>query len=93
MPDIEFTQYMLPDGRNRPVRVNVPQPVFEKAQDIIASGHRFECEMLNDMKTISVTIHNIEDEEDVAIEVVPNGPGVTEAIDRMIMDFAGANAA
>lgn len=85
--DIEFTQYVLPDGRRKPVLIDRPDDVAQKARRIMDAGHRFECEILTTGE-VSLTIHNIEDEEDVDIEVVPNGPEVPVAIDRMIERFA-----
>ena len=83
--DIEFTQFLLPHGRSQTVRIERSQEIAEKARAIITAGFRFECEMLTDYRTISLTISN--DERDHAIKVVPNGPQVPEAIDRMVMDF------
>lgn len=83
--DIEFTQYLMPHGRQIAVRIECPEDVAAKARGIIAAGFRFECEMLNDYTTISLTI--VGDKADHAIEVVPNGPEVPKAVDRMILDF------
>ena len=83
--DIAFTQYMRPDGRPVPVRIDRPDDIAAKAHSIIARGYRFECEQLMD-GDISLTI--TDDEADHDIEVVPNGPEVPAAIDRMIERFA-----
>lgn len=86
MGKIEFTQYLLPDGRKTNVWIERPQAVVDRAQRIRAQGFRFEVEMLSDMETVSLTI--TDDEMDHAIEVVPNGPAVPEAVDRLINNFA-----
>lgn len=86
MADIEFTQYLMPDGRAQSVRIDRPEAISSKADRIIEAGYRFECEMLSDYRTISLTITD-PDMGDVAIKVVPNGPGVPEAIDAMIESF------
>ena len=83
--DIEFTQHLMPKGRPQTVRIEMSEEVAAKARDIIAAGFRFECEMLGDYQTISLTITDTE--ADHAIEVVPNGPEVPKAIDRMVMGF------
>lgn len=85
MPHIEFTQYLLPDGRKKPAWIDRPQDIADKAAQIRNAGYRFEMEMLPDMQMISLTI--IDDERDHAIEVVPNGPEVPKAVDRMIQEF------
>lgn len=91
--DIEFTQYLMPNGRQDTVWIERPDAVVEKAKTLRAAGFRFECEMLSDYQTISLTIHDPQAEEDVAIEVIPNGPAVPEAVDRMILGFEPASKA
>lgn len=86
MADIPFTQFLMPDGRESQVTIDRPDDIAAKAQEIIAAGYRFECEMLSDYTTISLTITD-PDEGDVEIEIVPNGPEVPVAIDNMIKRF------
>lgn len=83
---IPFTQYLRPDGRQRPMTIVRPGPITEKAEAIIAAGYRFEIEELMHGK-ISMTIFDPVDEEDVAIEVCANGPPVLEHVDKMILGF------
>lgn len=85
MSDIEFTQYLMPHGHRTTVRIDRPEHIVAKANKLRERGYRFECEMLSDYQSISLTITN--DDGDAAIEVVSNGPKVPEAIDRMIMEF------
>ena len=87
MADIPFTQFMMPHGRKSEVTIDRPDEIAAKAQRIIAKGLRFECEMLSDYRTVSLSITD-PDEGDMDIEVVPNGPEVPAAIDRMIQRFA-----
>ena len=89
--DISFTQFLMPDGRPKHVWIERPNDIVKKAAEIRAAGFRFETEMLSDYQTISLTI--AKDDGDYAIEVVPNGPSVPEAIDRMISAFDPARAA
>ena len=89
MTAIPFTQYLMPDGRAAEVSIDRPDEIAAKAQRIIAKGYRFECEMLSDRQTISLTITD-PDEGDVEIEVVENGPDVPLAVDRMIERFLPA---
>jgi hypothetical protein len=83
---IPFTQYLLPDGRKRDVTIVRPKEIYDKAMDIVKAGHRFEAEVLT-TGMVSLTIFNLQKQEDVAIKVVSNGPEVQEAIDRMITRF------
>ena len=85
MPEIEFTQYKLPHGRAVPVRIDRPDPVYEKARRLMEAGYVFECEVLTDGE-VSLTI--TDDEADHAIEVCPNGPEVPAAVDKLILGFA-----
>lgn len=86
MTEIAFTQYMRPHGRRETVRIDRPDEIAAKAQKIIDAGFALECEVLMNGH-VSFTIAG--DEDDVEIEVVPNGPGVPTAIDRMINRFSG----
>ncbi len=83
---IPFTQYIMPSGRKEPVTIERPADIEEKAHEIIRKGYVFECEMLSDMNSISLTITD-PTEGDMDGEVVPNGPGVPDAIDRMVTRF------
>ncbi len=85
--EIEFTQYMLPNGRRVPVKIDRPDDIAEKAAAIRAKGFVFECEMLSDLNTASLTIADQREGEDVDIEVVPTGQQVPIAVDRMITRF------
>ena len=60
-------------------------PPLEAAQ-IVAAGFRLECEMLT-TREVSLTIFDIDKEEDVAIRVVPNGPQVPPAVDDLILGY------
>lgn len=81
---IQFIQYLRPNGR--PVRVFIrrPKPIEEKAQAVINSGLRFECEMLNTGE-VSFTVSD-SDGEDVLIELCSNGPPVLKAVDKLVND-------
>ena len=85
MPDIHFTQYLRPDGRREPVTIDRPEEIAKLASLITDRGYRFECEHLATGHA-SLTIAGLDDDED--IEVVPNGPEVPAAVDRLIKRFA-----
>lgn len=88
--EINFTQYLRPDGRAVPVRIARPVEIAAKAEAIIARGFRFECEQLSS-GDVSLTITD-PDEGDMDIEVVPNGPEVPAAVDRLIERFEAVPA-
>lgn len=83
---IEFTQYLLPDGRRTTSEIERGAEVEAKAREIIDAGYRFECEVLR-TGHVSLTIADPREEEDVAIVVVPNGPGIGEAVDKLVSEF------
>jgi hypothetical protein len=82
---IPFTQYLLPNGRQKQTAVAVAPDVADMARTIIARGLRFECEVLQ-TGIVSFTITDPE-EGDLEIELVSNGPGVVEAIEMMVRRF------
>lgn len=69
----------------------MPPEVEAKAQKLIQDGCRFEIEMLGDGQ-ISMTCERGEDDEHevLAAELVPNGPEVPPAVDRMIAEATQA---
>ncbi len=83
--EVEFVQFLMPNGRRSQVFIEQPDEVVAKAKQIRAAGYEFHCEMLGDYQTINLTISD--DKADHAVEVVPNGPEVPKAITRMILDF------
>lgn len=87
MASIPFTQYLMPHGRKSEVSIDRPDDVAAKAREIIAKGFRFECEMLSDYGTVFLAITD-PGKGDMECEIVPNGPEVPDAIDRMIARFA-----
>lgn len=83
---IPFTQYLRPDGRARDVSIERPEEIERKALQIIQAGYVFECEELTTGHA-SLTIADPRKGDDVAIEVVPNGPAVPDAVDRLVEGF------
>jgi hypothetical protein len=87
MGRIDFTQYLMPDGRKTLIHIDVPDDVYEKAQKILAANLVFEIEMLSDYRTISMTIADKKEEVDVAHKLCPNGPEVLKKVNEMILEF------
>ena len=86
MVAIPFTQYLRPNGRKFQTSIERPKEIADKAFKLIDSGYRFEAEILTTGQ-VSFTIHDIAEEEDVAIEICANGPLVPSAVDRLIAKF------
>lgn len=81
---IPFTQYLRPNGRKALTFIERPAEIEAMAQEIRAKGYRFESEELRE-GTVSFTVASPhEDEGDIAIELVPNGPGVPDAVDKLV---------
>lgn len=78
---IPFTQYLRPDGRTRQITIDVNDVVGRMAEGLMRRGLCFEAEILTTGE-VSLTISD--SEQDLAIEVVPNGPEVLRAVDRLI---------
>jgi hypothetical protein len=85
MGEIEFTQYLMPNGRKRPNAFPAPMEIVEKAWDIQMRGYRFEVELLSDYHTVSLTISD--GEQDVACELTSNDPELPKAVERLINNF------
>ena len=91
MPDISFTQYLRPDGRQIQISIERSEAISRKAEALIEGGHSFECE---ELMTGHVSLTVVYDGDDIDIEVVPNGPKVPPAVDRLIeRAFAKSGAA
>lgn len=85
MGEIPFTQFMMPTGRPKPVKIDRPENISDMAHALIAKGYRFECEML---QTGEVSFTITDEDADHEIEVCDNGPDVPVRIDAMIERFA-----
>lgn len=85
MAEIQFTQFMRPNGRQVTVSIDRPSNIGKLAEHIVQRGYGFECEQLS---TGEVSLTIVDEDGDHDIEVVANGPEVPLAIDRMIERFA-----
>lgn len=80
---IQFTEYMLPDGRTRPQWIDRPNDIEMKANALIMLGFRFEIEVLTS-GMVSAEIRSSDRERLVVNCIAPNGPGLEVGLDRMI---------
>jgi len=83
---IPFTQYCLPDGKQKAVEIHLSKEIENKAHKLIEKGYRFEVELLC-TEQVSATIVHPSDEYDAAITICNNGPDVPKAISKMIAEF------
>jgi hypothetical protein len=83
---IVFTQYLRPHGRKERTEIDMPPAIEALAKEFVEAGGWYESEMLGDDKTVSLTAcWNREDgDNDIAIEVVPNGPAVVDAVEAVV---------
>lgn len=83
---IPFRVYTLPNGRQSDESFPADcKATYDMAQDVINAGYRFEGEVLRTGQ-VSLTVHDIEEEMDVAIEICANGPAVRDAIRKLVID-------
>lgn len=83
--DIPFTQYLLPHGRRRAERIARPVEIADLAQQFIAAGGRYECEILTTGHVSLTAVMDVDDEpQDVEIVLCQNGPGIPDAVDRLV---------
>lgn len=80
--DVPFTQYVMPDGVKCSVWIKRPEDTIKKCKALLEIGCFFETEMLSDYKSISMTCER--GDEIVSHEIVPNGPEVPLAVDRIV---------
>lgn len=84
---IQFTQYLRPNGTPKPVTINRPEDIEKLAADLIGNGCRFEIEeLLTGEVSMTCERSDGDDTETLAIQVVPNGPQVPEAVDKMVRE-------
>ena len=86
--EVPFTQFLMPDGRRTPVRIERPDEICEQAQKLLKAGWRLEIEMLG-TGAISMTVERDGDDDEIvcpAHEICDNGPAVPVAVDKLITE-------
>lgn len=86
--DVIFTQFLRENreagfrpGQRRTVWTTVSPELKAMADAITAAGYKFECEELSNMH---VHLDCCNDDHALANAVVPNGPGVVPAVEKVI---------
>lgn len=87
MPPIQVECFIPPHGRSENITVDLDPETFLKAEKIMADGFVFQVEHLRLVGQVSWTIHNIEEEQDVAFNIVAEGTDTTEAVTKLIKEF------
>lgn len=86
--EVEFMQFLRPDGRRKQVYIEVGAEVKAMADKLLAAGCRFEIEVLStghvSMEVVRPEACDEDDYAPLASELVSNGPGVVGAVCRMI---------
>lgn len=82
---ISFTQYLRPDGRPRPISICMPEATEALAREFENAGGWYEAEVLADNSVSLTACMEVDgEEEDVCCEIAANGPGIKEAVDRLV---------
>lgn len=84
--EVQFIQFLLPFGEARPTSIDVPEEVGTRANELREAGFHFEAEVL---RTGEVSLECCRTDEDgeadsLGHEIEPNGPGLPEAVIRLI---------
>ena len=88
---IKFTQYVLPNGHKRDEFIDRPAEIEALADKFVASGGWYEAEILRTGEVSFTACRRVDGEpQDIDIEVVPNGPAVLDAVDRLVRRSAAA---
>lgn len=78
---IPFTQFLMPDGRQKEVSIDRPEAIGTLARGLIDHGCVFEIEMLS---TGEISMEVMHGENSIAAEICLNGPEVPKAVDRLV---------
>lgn len=81
-----FTQFHLPDGRRTEERIEVSKDAEKLAAVLMQRGFRFEAEVLRGGE---VHLDCCDDERQLANVVRPNGPGMKEAVEKLVVEAYG----
>lgn len=80
---IRFTQFMLPNGRQKPVTISRSQGIEAKADEVVARGGSFEIEVLS-TGVVSITCEDHAAEATISHHLCENGPEVPKTVDKVV---------
>lgn len=82
---VPITQFVRPHGKRIDVIAEVDGSLSGKVAAILKAGLRFTAEAI-DENHVALCIEN--NEEDLAIEIAPNAPGIILELEKLIKDFS-----
>lgn len=80
---IEFTQFLLPDGRRQQTLIARPKEIAEKAAAVRDAGGRFEIEILSNGIISMEVVHN---EDPLSMKLCQNDRSVPDAVDELVIE-------
>lgn len=92
---IPFTQFLLPRGERRDAEIDRPTESEALAEQFIAAGGRYECEVLTTGQVSLTAVKEVDGEpDDIAIVICRNEPGVIAVkVDELVRQSIAALAA
>jgi len=81
--ELNVTQFIRPDGEQRPISCTVSDELSGKIRAMEDAGLRVTAEVIG--PNVSFCIENFE--EDLVCEIVPNGPGIVQALEKIVREF------
>lgn len=82
--DLTVTQFMRPDGRRKPIVLQIPDDCEAKVKELQACGCEITCEQMMNGQAVQYISHN---EGDFAIEMSSSGKDADAALLKMIRGF------
>lgn len=90
---IEFTQYLRPNGRRTITRLPASVEACSMARALQKEGVRLECEVLSTgVVSFTAELPGLGDDDDITLahELVDNGPNVPSAVHDLIYEAYAA---
>lgn len=81
---LTVTQFMRPDGRRKPITLEIPDDCKSKVEEFQACGCEITCEQMMNGQAVQYISH---DEGDFAIEMSNSGKDADAALLKMIRGF------
>lgn len=82
---IEFTQYLLPNGRQKKIEIDMPEDIETKARSLQEKDCYFDAEVLTTgLVSFTCMKNGYQDDDCVSIELSENGPAVLDAVSNLI---------
>jgi len=78
--EIQFTQYVFPHGKKRPIYIERSFDICQKAKELEAGGYVFEAELNGDL----VTFYCTKSEQSI-IRIARNGVEVDQAVNNLVL--------